>query len=336
MKEMSYIEKAFVNVNAAYSINYTVLQNIEFLKRSINEPEMPSSFLNPLNPFDKDYFNEIFDRFTVIRNKYFAEIRRFLSVENFSAQFQSNVEYLLIEYNKVFNKNVKPSDFVSDKDIRDWDKFNEICNDVNSLGENSGIENINLMLTLSHFLQFYEDHKQWIEALEIFDSLETDITTYGNKALDYGKPAHPNVLNIKSSEISTFLASIKEFVTKKTTEVQKKYKRKKQLDFEELEQLDAENYALKSLAQLIDRIQERIRVSNTNTMALGSFFTRLKFKLLPYSTSEFKIDDLYVHKYEILDLVSTLSFFPELETLSDEISAKFLDEKTEIAPEKNI
>ena len=71
-------------------------------------------------------------------------------------------------------------------------------------------------------------------------------------------------------------------------------------------------------------------------MALGSFFTRLKFKLLPYSTSEFKIDDLYVHKYEILDLVSTLSFFPELETLSDEISAKFLDEKTETAPEKNI
>ena len=44
-----------------------------------------------------------------------------------------------------------------------------------------------------HFLNDYNQYKEWLSAYEIFEVLDNDITIYGSKSLYYGKPENPDV-----------------------------------------------------------------------------------------------------------------------------------------------
>ena len=61
-------------------------------------------------------------------------------------------------------------------------------------------------------------------------------------------------------------------------------------------------------------------------MELGKFWSKVRYQLTPYTDKSFRVDEVYIHKYEVMDLISLLSFFPELSDIFEEISLKYLND----------
>ena len=325
MSEMSYIDQAYYNLNTAYSIHFMILQNLDRIlsnKGSIFDRKDIFGKKSELDYIYDSYYKDYAD----IRNEFFSKFFKFLNPESSLKNFKENANYLIQIYNELLSKDIKYSDVFSDRDIFNWNIFNEmIDNAENFQGKN--IDILKLQSTFGQFLVLYEQYKQWLSVFEIYETLEKDITSYGSKSIYFGKPNNPGVFVINFDEFHNYTKSIHDFIAK----FKKSIKNKTYSSFDEKV---AETICLENMINFCNLIDSRFGHANMHIKELGSLFSRITYKLSHMSDGNFEVNEVYIHKNEILPLINALGFFPELHDLANQITNKFLGLNVEFSKNK--
>lgn len=324
MKEMSYIDKVYYNLNTAFSLNYMVLQNLARLLPSGNNVLTRNDIFGEKSSA-KYHYEMYYQDLAETRNEQFEGIRKFFSPEIYFEQFQKDSTYLLEDYNEKLEKSIEYSDVFSSRNIKNWELFNEIFNDVeNFVGKNS-LETLKLRFSFAQFLMMYDEYKVWLSAYEIFEVLENDITSYGSKSFYHGITNNPDVLKLNFDDYHSYAEKISKFLLNQN----KKTKNKRKIRDNGIPSV--ETISLDSIITFYNRMEDRFGHANSHLMELGSFWSKLNYQFSHMSDGDFKIEEVYVHKNEILSLVSSMLTFPELYELADEISLKLLGKNVDFS-----
>lgn len=235
---------------------------------------------------------------------------------------------MLAEYNSYLGKNVKYSDVFSERNIKNWEAFNQIFEDVESLKDISSLDSLKLNISLGQFLIFYEDYKNWLSAYEIFEVLDNDITSYGNKSFYHGKPDNPDVFIMDFDDYHEYYEKITKFFSLNNKKP-KKLRKAKATD-----ETSPEYISMQTIIDFINKLEERVGYANTHLMEIGSIWSRLEYHFSHMSDGDFEVTQIYVHKNEILSLISAMLTFPELHELANQISLKFLGKNVELIENK--
>lgn len=311
---MSFIEKIYYNLNTAFSLNFMILQNQSRLANNDNNVMLRNDIFGQKDHLTKLY-NDLFEDYAETRNDYFDEIRQFFAAENYFESFRTNSQYMIDEYNEHLGKNVKVSDLFSSRNIKDWELFNQIFDEVENFQGKSSKDSLKLQMAFAQFLMFYDEYKKWLSAYEIFEVLERDITPYGSKSLYHGIINNPDVFKLNFDDYHEYCEQISEFLLKYNKNNKKKKPEEEQT---------GESVSLQGVIDFYNRIEDRFGHANSHLMEIGSFWSRLKYKLSHMSDGDFEINEVYIHRNEILDLLSSLGYFPEMHELANQISVKFL------------
>ena len=93
----------------------------------------------------------------------------------------------------------------------------------------------------------------------------------------------------------------------------------------------AESISLDTIINFYNRMEDRFGHANSHLMEIGSFWSRLQYQFSHMSDGDFEVEEIYVHKNEILSLVSSMLTFPELYELADQISLKLLGKNVDFS-----
>ena len=315
MKELSYMERVYNNLNTAFSINFMILQNLDRIKVGSNQVLTRDDIFGEKSSAQYHY-DMYFKDYAEVRNDYFEEIREFFSAETYFNSFNTNAQYLIDEYNACFGKNLQVKDVFSARNVKNWELFNQIFDDVEHFEGKSSLDTLKLQCAFAQFLIFYDDYKKWLSAYEIFETLERDITSYGGKSLYHGRPDNPDVFVLNFDDYHDYFEAITKFLTNHN----KKKKNKK----EQTEEQEAEEVSLQGIIDFYNNIEDRFGYANSHLMEIGSLWSRFNYQLSHMSDGDFEVKEVYVHRNEILALLSALAYFPEMHELADQISLKFL------------
>ena len=316
MKELTYIEKIYNNLNSAFSVNYMILQNLDRIMKCMSKKSESGGDLREQTSAEYHY-DKFFHDYAEYRNDFFDEVRAYFDAETYLKMFKANSEYLLDAYNNCFGKNIPIQEVFSDRNIVNWNLFNNIFSEVESCKNEQLPGFIITQYALAQFLLFYDEYKKWLSAYEIFEVLENDINPNGSKSVYYGKPKNPDVFVLDFKEYHNYFETITKFLAQHN-----KSKKKQEQKISETQ--EAEEIALDGMTNFINKLEDRIGFANSHLMELGSLWTKLKYKLSHMSDGNFEVKQIYVHRNEILDLLTALSFFPELHELAIQISITFL------------
>ena len=324
MKEMSYIDKVYYNLNTAFSLNYMVLQNLARLLPSGNNVLTRNDVFGEKS--SAMYHYEMYYKdLAETRNEQFEGIRKFFSPEVYFEQFQKDSTYLLEDYNEKLGKNIKYSDVFSSRNIKNWELFNKIFDDVENFTGKNSLETLKLQFAFAQFLTMYDEYKDWLSAYEIFEVLESDITHYGSKSFYHGITNNTDVLKLNFDDYHSYAEKISKFLLNQN----KKPKNKRKNRDNGIP--SAETLSLDSIITFYNRMEDRFGHANSHLMELGSIWSKLNYHLSHMSDGDFEIEEVYVHRNEILSLVSSMLTFPELYELADEISLKLLGKNVDFS-----
>ncbi len=328
MKKLSYMERVYHNLNTAFSINYMILQNLDRIMKLRNgSGVMTRDDIFGSKSSAEYHYDNYFKDFAEIRLEYFDEIRRFFDAETYFRSFSINSQYLIEEYNKFFGKNKKTSDIFSERNVKDWEIFNQIFDEINDCQSKPSFDVLKMQCAFAQFLIFYEDYKNWLSAYEIFEVLENDITSYGSKSLYHGITHNEDVFVLDFDDYHEYF----EVMTKFLSNYNKTKKKKKSKEDEEQ---DVYKVSLDAITDFYNKIEDRFGYANSHLMEIGSLWSKFNYYFSHMSDGDFEVNQVYVHKNEILSLLSALASFPELHEIADKISLKFLGKNVEFSQNK--
>ena len=307
------METIYSNLNRAFSIHFMILQNQDRLTSRDKNVMFRNDIFGKKDSVTTLY-NDLFKDYASIRNEFFAEIRQYFAAETYFESFKTNTQYMIDEYNEHLGKNIKASDLFSSRNIKDWELFNQIFDDVENFQGKSSIDSLKMQMVFAQFLMFYDDYKKWLSAYEIFEVLEQDITSYGSKSLYHGITNNPDIFKLNFDDYHEYCEQISKFLSK----YNKTKKNKKS------EEQTGETVSLQGVIDFYNKIEDRFGYANTHPMEIGSIWSKLHYKLSHISDGDFEVTEVYVHRNEILDLLSSLGYFPEMHELANKLSLKFL------------
>ena len=309
---MSYIEKIYYNLNTAFSLNFMVLQNLERILPSDKHIYTSDDIFGKKSFAMQDYefyYEELAD----IRNEHFNRIRNFFSPEIKFEQFKKDSQFLLNLYNEKLKKNISYLDIFSERNIKIWEVFSDIFNNVeNFVGKNS-LDTLKLQFAFAQFLTSYDEYKDWLSAFEIFEVLEDDITPRGSKSLYFGNSNNPDIFKLKYDDYHIYSKQISNFISNK--KIQKK----------DNQNSLTESISLDTIINFYNKLESRFTYANSHLMEHGSFLSKIQYKLSTRSDGDFEIKEVYIHRNEILTLISAMENFPELNELANQISLHFFN-----------
>lgn len=333
MKEMTLSERLFNNINTAFSINFMVLQNISKLLPHGNQTIFTSSDVFREKTYKEYTYDFRFEEFADIRNDYYKTIRDEFEADEILGEFKTNSQTFIDAYNEAMGTSYSVSDVFTDRNVKSWEFFEQIFEDAESNNLPQTQSTLNLQKSLGQFANFYDVYKDWLSAYEIFEALEKDITPFGSRSAYLGKPQNPDIFILTFDDFHESSAPIVEFIQKRKAELKDFVKTKGNDTPESDLYLKASERALNIIIELFNRFQDRFGFANTHLMELDSFLTKIKYKL-SYPKDNFKIESVYVHKAEILSLISALSTFPELDEHTKKISKAFLGKNVDFDESK--
>lgn len=322
MSEINKIQELYNYLNVAFSTNFMILQNLARLFPEENNNVFGSSDIFGDKSSDRELFDMLYYDFAEIRKDYFRKIRAFFEANNLPESFREGSHLLIDSYNQVFKKNIEYSSIFSNKDIHDWEAFNRIFENIDKIERKSSFDERKLQFLFMHFLNDYNQYKEWLSAYEIFEVLDNDITIYGSKSLYYGKPENPNVLTFNLSDYEKLSEPIKKFI---------KSRNQRKRMFQKPEVSSDEFVSLNTLAEFCNKMDERFDSANSHLMQQGGIISRLKYIFSGLSEGNFKITKVYIHKNEILSLITAMLNFEELHELANSISVKFLGKNVDFS-----
>lgn len=324
MKEMSFIDKVYYNLNTAFSLNYMVLQNLARLLPS-NKMVFSRDDIFGEKSSATYHYEKYYEDLAEIRNEQMEGIRKFFSPEIYFEQFKKDSTFLLEDYNEKLGKNVKYSDVFSERNIKNWELFNKLFDDVDQFKGKNSLETLKLQFSFAQFMTMYDEYKDWLSAFEIFEVLDSDITSRGSKSFYFGITSNPDVLKLHFDDYHEYSEKISKFLLNQNK------KPKKERIKKDNGTPTAESISLDTIINFYNRMEDRFGHANSHLMELGSFWSRLQYQFSHMSDGDFEVEEIYVHKNEILSLVSSMLTFPELYELADQISLKLLGKNVDFS-----
>ena len=316
---MSYIEELYFHVDMAFSMNFAILQNLARLLPEGKDNIFYRDFLFREKTYAEQQYENYYEKFAEIRNEKFAEVRNIFNVESHLEIFREYTFSLISKYNKIFGKNLSCFDIFSDKDIINWDKFNLIFQDMSQLKKLNSEALFDFDSEFAVFLNFYNEHRDWVSAYEIFEVLEDDITPRGSKSLYFGQPSNPNVMVIDFDTYHDYSTQISKFLLSQN----KKHKRKNKNESFESQAVNI--FSLNTIIDFYNKMESRFGHANTHLMELDTIWSKLLYTFSHASDGNFEVDKVYVHRNELLTLISAMENFPELNELANQISLHFFN-----------
>ena len=333
MKEMTLSERLFNNVNTALSINFMILQNISKLLPNGNQTVFTSRDVFREKTYEETTYDFRFEEFAEIRRDFFKSIQNEFEAPEILGEFKQNCKTFIDAYNSVMKTKFSISDVFSERNVKDWAFFEQLFEDVEALSAQQNPSVLALRKTLGDFASFYDVYKDWLSAYELFEAIKGDLTESGSRSAYLGRPRNPDIFTLSFDDFHDNSLPIVEFIQERK-KVLDEVSKDKTNDSEETNlYLKASERALNTLIDLFNRIQDRFGFANTHLLELDSFWTKLFYKLV-YEKCDFKIEQVYIHKIEIVSLISALSTFPELDEHTQKISKAFLNKNVNFSENK--
>ena len=308
MEQLTFNDELQKLLNSAFSVNYMVLDNF----RHVDPTNHQGTFLREdiFGPKSRkqEVYENLYHDYANIRNECFKYIQEYLDSFQYPKHFRENAASIVDMYNKVCNKNVQVSDMFSSSEIKNVDFLAQISDGLETNKKLSSMERTSCYLALNSYAVFYEQYKMWLTASEIFNTLQDDITSHGSKSFQYGKPTNNNIFIIDKDSYTKFITPILVYAM---ADEKKLEKRRKSLvrDIKaghkekesELEEVLTVLVAIKLIYVSDAMINERFEAASKKPKANSKWNEIVNNILSKYvfQETEFNIDKVYVHKYEI-------------------------------------
>lgn len=327
-KKLTFKQTLSQNLNTAFSINYTILENLNRMMPENGQMVFTSNDIFGEKSNDQILFNQKFHEFAELKNKCYKEIKKELSKLNFKEQFLNNTKYLLEFYEEITGIKLEYNKVFGNGDIKDWDLFNQIgdySRNDSSLTNRSKTE---LAIIFYQFLAFYDEYRAWKATCDIVDVLDKDINQYGAKSVYFGKIDNPNIIKVNIDDFNMFSDAVYEILDPLEEKIKSEYKedRKKVKNLsisEQKSRLSSYSQLFSALNQIddfYDKIGERFNAANSRVqMNKPTLLQKLVFGKALKEDPNFSIDEIYVHKIEIRELAELLSVFPPLDQLREKL-----------------
>lgn len=318
------LEELRNDVDVAYSINYTVLENIEQMLPCGN-----NSVFSSEDVFNSSSREEIandyqFEENANIRNTVFSKIRDEFEETNLVPEFKIVSQVFLERYYDVFQHYVKRDDVFSERNISNWIKFNSMISEVleiilsNQNDTQKTPEELELSKATTNFLGFLRYYKDWLTEFEVFEKLDKDITEDGSRSVFCGKDTNPDILTIEVKDFNNTATKIIDTLNELKDKYSSKISDTEKLTEIDILQLTSFSSNASNLERILNSINNRIKAANTNLIREQGKFAKLISKIFAKKRKPFSLDKIYVHKNELVNLFSEMKGYPELK---DEVTA---------------
>ena len=325
------IQELISILNQLYSINYACL-NFANQEGSFDGPRIVGNELFRENQISKSWQKAKMSDASAARNSVFAYFRNKQATVNQNSNFDeelNSVKTPLINfYNEVFETNKKFEDVfvgfkIKDKNFEDIAKLFNIHSTFMTNSETVHF----LMQSYHNYIQTYKYYTTLKAFDEIFEVLSDDLTESGYPSIYFNKTSNPKILRITQKQIDEFSSSalkissqIEQDIKTENLTIAPLYKqarklaRKKQNPHEIYQQINIsksnifaminEQKVAATLLNYIEILKQRMISANTPYGFDGFFGKTISVfdKLMKTGSSQkedFKVEKIYVHKYEL-------------------------------------
>ena len=330
-KKLTFKQTLSQNLNTAFSINYTILENLNRMMPENGQKVFTSNDIFGEKSSDQILYDQNFHDFAQIKIQCYKEIKKGLKDLHFKERFRKNTKYILELYEEVTGTKFEYDKIFSNDDIKDWDSFNKIGDFFRYDDTLTNRSRTELGIVYYQFLAFYDDYRAWKATCDIVEALDKDINQYGAKSIYFGKIDNPDIVKIDIDQFNDFFDAVYEILDPLENKIRVGYKEdvKKIKNNDEQEELISSYnqlfLALKQVEDFYDKIGERFDAANSRVqMKKPTIFQKLIYGKALKEDPDFYIDKIYVHKIEIRELAELLSLFPQLDELRNKLD-KFLD-----------
>lgn len=317
-------------VNLAYSINFMLLENISKILPYGNQTIFTSEFFKRVKSNDEKYIDMLFEVYSDFRNQIFAEIRETFKKDNLTDEFKTKSAEFLNCFNSAFKKDVKYSAIFSERDVADWFMFNRMASmTMSKMKTAKNYDEIKLKNAFTEFLVFYDNYKNWLAEMEVFEKLDKDITEIGSKSVFFEKPTNPNIINVDITDFYNFASEAQKIIDEQKQKIENFIKNKENLSVQESEDALFLAQALARIEQSLIQTSNRFNYANTNALELGGKFSKLGARLAKgKNTTNFKVEKIYIHKNELISMFDDMKYFSEFENQLALLGSLIFEEAT--------
>lgn len=315
-------------VNSLLSINYMVLEQKQ--KSSLNNNQM---IFNSNDIFRKGPFFEIDDANVLgemisYRNKIIAEMEDVFKELKIPELFYSNSHALIDYMNMHVQEKLNYDDFFGDG-TTDYDKLEELKKEISAATYDDKLNAFFVKKLYNDFAVFFEQKRLYDINKEIFDEVKETINMFGLK-LDNKKPKNPNILMVNGKKIEKFFNEVHAILTKNRPALFKKHPKKNKLSKEEQDLFESNLILIDYLASFYEASSDRFCSANTSFIPENNgAWGFIKNIFITNNKNKLTINEVYVHKKEIENLIDVLNCFPELDQKRIELENLISENKTE-------
>ena len=321
------IFKVYNGLNYAYSINYTILENLNRIFSDGKYNVMLRDDIFGRKSCKEEITDARFHRFAEYRNKNFAELRESFNEFDIYNVFKNNIATFIKSYENICKIPANFNEVFPNSESVNTEKFLELNDNVNYC-DASDKDKTKFFLSAFNMMNFYSQFKIIISAIELFDTLERDINSYGSKSIYYGKPDNPNIRIITRDQLIDLEDAISDFYknNKKQIERIRNELNKYSPDLENEELVSATDSvaraaALDTIETYLNLAADRIEAANTSVVKnnlANKIFSHIMF---PESSGKkkFKVNEIYVHTNELETFYDALMEFEQLKPLAEKV-----------------
>lgn len=326
MKQVD-LKKKRNDVNLAYTINFMILENIHQYLPDGNQTMFTSEDIMRDRTRDEIYYDKMFERYAEFRNVCFDEIREAFKDDDLVSDFKRASKEFLDTYNKYKTHKLEYNEVFSERNVSNWFKFNRMIGKVQTVASDPKKlkKAEDLVDVTARFVTFYDAYKDWLTEYEIFEKLDKDIDKNGSRSVFYKKDTNPEILTIKRETFTKFADEVMAVLNAEEQEITEFLNSNPELN-------ETEQYTFKVMIDAIFNIRKifqdtdsRFEFANTSTMNLKNDLSTKIFNAFgPVKRMDkLTIDEIYVHKNELIGLFDEMKYFSALfkplETLSKAI-----------------
>lgn len=266
---------------------------------------------------DELYYDKMIERCAEFRNVCFEEIRDAFKEDDLVSDFKRASNEFLDTYNKYTSHKIAYNEVFSDKNIINWFKFNPMITKVQKISQDESKANQanDLIDITSRFVTFYSAYKDWLTELEIFEKLDKDIEKNGSRSIFYRKETNPDILTIKKDDFLKFANKVMDVINSQEKEITDFLNSNPELSENEKFAFKVLLDAIFNIRKILQDTDNRFEFANMSTLNLKEDLpTKIYNKFSPVRhMDKLNIDEIYVHKNELVGLFDEMKYFSELE-----------------------
>lgn len=320
-KQYSLIDSLNAQLNSAYSINYTILENLTHLVPNNGQMVFTREDIFGKKTPEQQKYDNRFYTLASYRNDSFSAIKQSLSSLDFENMFKENTKTFVDFYQKDFKRPLQYNSLFSKDDIKNWDLFHRIGEEILNDTTTPNKDRAQFGSVYYEFMDFYYRYSNWKSIKEIFEVLDSDINTFGSKSIYYGNIDNPNVLKISIDDFNDFFDNVYGYLDIAETAINDRIKQLEKIKndpdaTEEFKQLCMILGQLRAIDDIYDKFGERFEAANRTIISnkqplLNRILFGKKKEVEP--ENPFTINEFYVHKNELRELSELLKIFPDLD-----------------------